>query len=168
MNVRAATVEIVVPFHDVDAVGLAWHGHYAKYFEIARCALLDSFNYGYGAMRESGFMWPVIDMRIRYVQAVRFEQRILVKATLREWENRLLVDYLVTDQASGQRLTKGNTVQVAVDMKSGEMCFVSPPILFERLGLLPPPGEVALRVGSQMRRSLLSAIRVNAVKYRTK
>jgi len=137
MNVRAATVEIVVPFHDVDAVGLAWHGHYAKYFEIARCALLDSFNYGYGAMRESGFMWPVIDMRIRYVQAVRFEQRILVKATLREWENRLLVDYRVTDQASGQRLTKGNTVQVAVDMKSGEMCFVSPPILFERLGLLP-------------------------------
>ena len=137
MNVRAATVEIVVPFHDIDAVGLAWHGHYAKYFEIARCALLDSFNYGYGAMRESGFMWPVIDMRIRYVQAVRFEQRILVKATLREWENRLLVDYLVTDQASGQRLTKGNTVQVAVDMKSGEMCFVSPPILFERLGLLP-------------------------------
>ena len=137
MNVRAATVEIVVPFHDVDAVGLAWHGHYAKYFEIARCALLDSFNYGYGAMRESGFMWPVIDMRIRYVQAVRFEQRILVKATLREWENRLLVDYLITDQASGQRLTKGNTVQVAVDMKSGEMCFVSPPILFERLGLLP-------------------------------
>jgi acyl-CoA thioester hydrolase len=137
MNVRAATVEIVVPFHDIDAVGLAWHGHYAKYFEIARCALLDSFNYGYGAMRESGFMWPVIDMRIRYVQAVRFEQRILVKATLREWENRLLVDYLITDQASGQRLTKGNTVQVAVDMKSGEMCFVSPPILFERLGLLP-------------------------------
>ena len=137
MNLRAATVEIVIPFHDIDAAGLAWHGHYAKYFEIARCALLDSFNYGYGAMRESGFMWPVIDMRIRYVQAVRFEQRILVKATLREWENRLLIDYLITDQASGQRLTKGNTVQVAVDMKSGEMCFVSPPILFERLGLLP-------------------------------
>lgn len=137
MTLRASTVEIVVPFHDIDAVGLAWHGHYAKYFEIARCALLDSFNYGYGAMRESGFLWPVIDMRIRYVQAARFGQRILVKATLREWENRLLIDYLITDQASAQRLTKGSTVQVAVDMKSGEMCFVSPPILFERLGLVP-------------------------------
>jgi acyl-CoA thioester hydrolase len=137
MTTRASTVEIVVPFHDIDAVGLAWHGHYAKYFEIARCELLDSFNYGYGAMRESGFMWPVIDMRIRYVQSARFGQRILVKATLREWENRLLIDYLITDQASGQRLTKGSTVQVAVDMKSGEMCFVSPPILFERLGVLP-------------------------------
>jgi acyl-CoA thioester hydrolase len=137
MTVRAATVEILVPFHDVDAAGLAWHGHYAKYFEIARCELLESFDYGYNAMRDSGFLWPVIDMRIRYVQSVRFGQRILVKATLREWENRLLIDYLITDQASSQRLTKGSTVQVAVDMQSGEMCFVSPPILFERLGLAP-------------------------------
>ena len=137
MTVRASTVEIVVPFHDIDAVGMAWHGHYAKYFEIARCELLESFHYGYDAMRESGFLWPVIDMRIRYVQSARFGQRILVRATLREWENRLLIDYLITDQASSQRLTKGSTVQVAVDMKSGEMCFVSPPILFERLGLSP-------------------------------
>ncbi|HMN44779.1 MAG TPA: thioesterase family protein [Povalibacter sp.] len=130
-----AEVDITVPFHDIDSIGVAWHGHYAKYFEIARCALLDSFNYGYDAMRESGFMWPVIDMRIRYIKPVRFGQRVIVKATLREWENRLLIDYLVSDQASGQRLTRGTTSQVAVDMKNGEMCFVSPAILFERLGI---------------------------------
>jgi acyl-CoA thioester hydrolase len=135
MTAREATVAITVPFHDVDSIGVAWHGHYAKYFEIARCELLDSFQYGYAAMRDSGFSWPVIDMRIRYVQAVHFGQRILVKASLREWENRLLIEYLITDEVTGQRLTKGNTVQVAVDMKSGEMCFVSPPILFERLGI---------------------------------
>jgi len=137
MKPREATVAITVPFHDVDSVGVAWHGHYAKYFEIARCELLETFGYGYNAMRDSGFMWPVIDLRIRYVKGVRFGQRILVKASLREWENRLLIDYLVTDEISAQRLTKGSTVQVAVDMKSGEMCFVSPPILFEKLGLAP-------------------------------
>ena len=37
------TVAIAVPFHDIDSIGIAWHGHYAKYFEIARCALLDEF-----------------------------------------------------------------------------------------------------------------------------
>ena len=137
MTLREATVPITVPFHDVDAVGVVWHGHYAKYFEIARCALLDSFDYGYTAMRESGFSWPVIDMHVRYVKGVTFGQRILVKASLREWENRLLVEYLITDEATGDRLTKGKTVQVAVDMKNGEMCFVSPPVLFERLGLTP-------------------------------
>lgn len=128
-------VIITVPFHDIDSIGVAWHGHYAKYFEIARCALLDSFGYGYDAMRESGFMWPVIDMRTRYIKPIRFGQRIVVRATLREWENRLLIDYLVRDEQNGQRLTRGTTSQVAVDMKSGEMCFVSPPILFERLGI---------------------------------
>jgi len=135
MTMREVTTAITVPFHDVDAMGVVWHGHYAKYFELARCQLLDSFNYGYEAMRSSGFSWPVIDMRMRYVKGVCFGQRILVKASLREWENRLLIDYLVTDEASAQRLTKGSTVQVAVDLKTGEMCFVSPSILFERLGL---------------------------------
>lgn len=135
MKAIEAQVEITIPFHDIDSIGVAWHGHYAKYFEIARCELLDSFGYGYDAMRASGFMWPVIDMRIRYIKPVRFGQRVTVKATLREWENRLLIDYLVSDRESGQRLTKGTTAQVAVDMSSGEMCFVSPPVLFERLGL---------------------------------
>jgi acyl-CoA thioester hydrolase len=135
MKLREVEIAITVPFHDIDSVGVAWHGHYAKYFEIARCELLESFGYGYEAMRESGFMWPVIDMRIRYARPVRFGQRILVKATLREWENRLLIAYLVSDQHTGQRLTRGFTSQVAVDMKTGEMCYASPPVLFERLGM---------------------------------
>jgi acyl-CoA thioester hydrolase len=93
MKTREATVAIAIPFHDVDSAGMVWHGHYAKYFELARCELLESFDYGYDAMRVSGFMWPVIDMHLRYAQPIRFGQRILVKATLREWENRLLIDY---------------------------------------------------------------------------
>jgi acyl-CoA thioester hydrolase len=138
MKAHTAQVAITVPFHDVDSIGAAWHGHYAKYFEIARCELLDSFGYGYDAMRASGYLWPIIDLHVRYVKPLRFNQRILVKATLREWENRLLIDYLVTDQAVGTRLTKGRTSQVAVDMASGEMCFVSPDVLFERLGVPRP------------------------------
>jgi acyl-CoA thioester hydrolase len=141
MKIHEAQVAITVPFHDVDSIGAAWHGHYAKYFELARCELLDSFGYGYDAMRASGFMWPIIDMHVRYVKPLRFNQRIHVKATLREWENRLLIDYLVTDAHSGQRLTKGRTSQVAVDMASGEMCFVSPAVLFERLGVEGPGVE---------------------------
>lgn len=137
MNTDRLQIEVPmqIPFHDVDMIGVAWHGHYAKYFEVARCALLEQLGYGYDAMRESGFMWPVIDMHIRYVKPMRFGQRVSVKATLKEWENRLLIEYLVKDEKTGQRLTKGTTSQVAVDIASGEMCFVSPPVLFDRLGV---------------------------------
>jgi acyl-CoA thioester hydrolase len=126
-------VPMTIPFHDVDSLGIVWHGHYAKYFEIARCALLERLGYGYDAMRESGYSWPVIDMHVRYVKPMRFNQQVTVRATLREWENRLLIHYLITDR-DGRRLTKGTTSQVAVDM-NGEMQFVSPPVLFERLGV---------------------------------
>ncbi|MBC7982855.1 MAG: acyl-CoA thioesterase [Candidatus Obscuribacterales bacterium] len=134
---RAATAAITVPFHDIDSINMVWHGHYAKYFEIARCELLDSFDYGYEAMRVSGYVWPVIDLHVRYIKAIRFGQRILVKASLCEWENRLLIDYLITDADSGQRLTKGQTSQVAVAIDSRELCLASPPVLFEKLGLTP-------------------------------
>lgn len=128
-------VIIEIPFHDVDVMKVAWHGHYVKYFEIARCALLDAIDYNYPQMEASGYGWPVIDLRVRYAQPLRFQQKIRVIATLAEWENRLKVDYLIEDAQTGQRLTKGYTVQVAVDMKNGEMQFVSPDILFDKLGL---------------------------------
>ena len=131
---RSAEVEIEVPFHDVDMVGIVWHGHYAKYFEVARCALLESFDYNYDRMMASGYGWPVIDLRLRYVKPAQFGQKIRVRATLLEWENRLRIEYLVSDDASGERLTKGESIQVAVNMVTREMCMVSPDVLFERLG----------------------------------
>ena len=132
-----AEVVIDVPFHDVDVMGVAWHGHYVKYFEIARCGLLDSIDYNYPQMRDSGYAWPVIDLRIRYPRPLRFQQKVRVIARLEEWENRLKVSYLIEDIDSGQRLTRGYTVQVAYDMKNDEMLFVSPNILFEKLGIEP-------------------------------
>ncbi len=130
-------VEIEIPFHDVDVMRVAWHGHYAKYLEIARCELLESFDYNCPQMEDSGYAWPVIDMRIRYAHPLRFQQKVKVKAALVEWENRLKINYVITDAETGKRLTKAYTVQVAVDTVSGEMLYVSPGILFQKLGLTP-------------------------------
>lgn len=131
----SACVEIEIPFFDIDSVNVVWHGHYPKYFELARCALLEKFNYGYDAMRVSEYIWPVIDLQIRYIKPLLFKQRVIVQATLKEWEYRLKIDYMIRDAASNARLTKGSTVQVAVDMKTKELCLMSPSVLFERLGV---------------------------------
>jgi acyl-CoA thioester hydrolase len=132
---RTAHVLVKVPFHDLDPVGIVWHGNYSKYFELARCELLQSFNYNYDEMMRSGYAWPIIDLHLRYVKATRFNETLKVQATLREWEHRLKIDYLATDAASGARVCKGSSVQVAVDMSNHEMLLRSPKILFERLGL---------------------------------
>ncbi|WP_416306500.1 acyl-CoA thioesterase [Neptunicella sp. SCSIO 80796] len=130
-----AKVCIDVPFFDIDAMNVVWHGHYVKYLEVARCELLRSFDYDYPQMKESGFLWPIVDLRIKYVGSARFANKIWVEASLQEYENRLRIDYLITDAASGDKLTKATSIQVAVCADSGEMQYVSPAILLEKLGL---------------------------------
>lgn len=129
----SAITDIDIPFQDVDAMEIVWHGNYPRYLEIARCALLDCIDYDYPAMRDSGYVWPVIDMRIKYIKPLRFKQRIRVRSEIKEYENRLKIDFLITDATSGEKLCKAYTIQVAVDMNTQAMCFVSPPILRERL-----------------------------------
>ena len=128
----SATVEIEIPFHDIDIMGIAWHGHYAKYLEIARCAMLDTIDYNVPQMSESGFAWPVIEMYIRYARPLRFQQRIGVEANLVEIENRLKINYRIFDSESGKRLTKAHTVQVALCMETNEMLFASPRVLMDK------------------------------------
>lgn len=131
----STSVEIKVPFHDVDVMEVVWHGHYSKYFEIARCALLDKIDYNYPQMRDSGFAWPVIDLQVRYIQSATFGQHLRVSATITEWEHRLRIDYRIVDRDSGKRIAKGHTCQVAVNIEQREMCFASPSILLKKLGL---------------------------------
>jgi len=135
-SIHHASVDIAVPFHDVDMMEVVWHGHYAKYFEVARCVLLDKIDYNYPQMRESGYSWPVIDLSMRYIKPAMFGQIITVQADMVEWENRLKINYLIIDKVTDSRLTKGSSIQVAVDMQSKAMCFESPKILFEKLGLI--------------------------------
>lgn len=131
----SAEVDVTVPFHDVDMMAVAWHGHYLRYIELARCALLDRIDYNYPQMEVSGYLWPVIDVRMKYIAPLRFGQTVRVRATLVEYQHRLKIDYLLYDPQSGKRTSKGYTVQVAVSKQSGEMCLASPQVLLDKLGV---------------------------------
>ena len=125
--------EVLVPFFDIDTMHVVWHGHYVKYLEVARCALLDHIGHNYTQMLDAGYAWPVIDMQLRYVRGATFGQRINVRASLVEWENRLKISYLITDAATGERLTRACTVQVAVRIADREMQLASPQCLIDAI-----------------------------------
>lgn len=121
-----ATVSLLVPFHDVDAAHVVWHGHYVKYFEIARSKLLDELGFGHARMLTSDYYWPVVTMNARYVQPLRLDQRFDVTAYLMEYELRLRVRYDVVDAESRQRVASGETIQVAVRRSDGMLCIGLP------------------------------------------
>jgi acyl-CoA thioester hydrolase len=112
-----------------------------KYLEIARCALLDMIGHNYLDMQASGYAWPIIDLQLRYVQGARFGQRLRVRADLAEWQNRLKINYLISDAETGERLTRASTVQIAVSA-DGVMQLVSPQVMIDAVERhLPPPSS---------------------------
>ena len=131
--ILSASVEIEVPFHDCDPMQVVWHGNYARYLEVARCALLRKIDYDYIDMQTSGYVWPIVDMRTKFIGSALFAQTICVDAHLVEYESRLKIEYLITCKTTGKKLTKAHTVQVAVDLQSQEMQYVSPDVLLSKL-----------------------------------
>ena len=81
----------------------------------------------------AAFAWPVIDMHIRYYRPLRLGRWVDITASIIEWENRLKIEYLARDELSGEKTTKGHTVQVAVDIKTESMLWQTPPVLREKL-----------------------------------
>ena len=129
----SATVNLEVPFFDIDSMGVVWHGNYIKYFEIGRCELLKKINYDYNDMQASGYAWPVVDMRVKYIKPLIFRQEITIAAFLVEYENRLKIEYLITDKNTQQKFTVAYSIQVAVDAKTRKICFASPDILLNKV-----------------------------------
>ena len=137
-NELVGEIELAPAFHDCDPMNVVWHGNYFKYFEISRCALLKRYDYDYPQMLESGYLWPVVDARVKYVRPLLFGQALRVRSRIVEWENRLKIEYEILDAESGQVLTRAMTIQVAVDATSKEMLYQCPPVLWQRLGVPAP------------------------------
>jgi len=135
MNLEKLTAdtEFSVEFYDVDSMQIVWHGNYIKYFEVARCVLLDKIKFGYSEMAKSGFAWPVVDVRVKYVRTLMFQQKARIRATILEYENRLRIAYRIFDAVTGELLTKGESIQMAVEVSTMNSCFVSPPCLTEKV-----------------------------------
>lgn len=128
-----AEVEVEVRFHDCDPMGVTWHGHYVGFLESARSELLNRIGYNFRQMTTSGYAWPVVELKVKYLKTTTFGQRLCVRAELEEYENRLRIGYTITDCASGEVVTKASTTQVAVDQARREMCFVSPQIFVDKV-----------------------------------
>lgn len=129
----SVTVEVEVPFHDVDLAQIVWHGHYLKYLENARWALMARIGYQLEDMIGAAEGWPLVDVRVKYLRAARFQERLLVEAHLIEWQTRLVINYLVRDAANGERVARAQTTQVAVRMPETTLMFELPEAFVARV-----------------------------------
>jgi acyl-CoA thioester hydrolase len=129
----SASISCQVAFHDVDLAQVVWHGHYLRYLENARWALMHTLDFDLATMLDTGYLWPIVDLRVKYIRAASFEDRLSVRASLVEWQQRLVINYLVTDERDGARVARAQTVQVAVRAVDKELQLELPHIFIERV-----------------------------------
>jgi acyl-CoA thioester hydrolase len=118
-----------VPFHDVDMMGVAWHGHYVKYLEIARTAMMRQAGLDWQQMKDWGVLWPVVTCNLKFIRPLRYGQKVRIQSSLLEYQTRIRITYLLTDAATGERVHKAETIQLAVDAATGELLFDCPQAL---------------------------------------
>jgi acyl-CoA thioester hydrolase len=132
-NKITGETEFKVEFYDVDPMNIVWHGNYIKYFELARCALLDKIGYGYNEMKDSGFAFPVTTLSVKYIKPLQFGDRVRAKAVLVEFENCIKIKYELYNALTGEKTTKGESSQMAYNMVKDEACFVCPGVFIEKV-----------------------------------
>lgn len=127
-----------MPFHDVDALRVVWHGHYYKYLELARTRLLRSRRLDVADLLELGVAFVMIESGCRYAAPLRYGDRVRVSAWFRDVKHRLFIAYEASNLTSGRRVARGHTVLATTDCE-GRMLLRTPPSVLERLSAAWPP-----------------------------
>jgi acyl-CoA thioester hydrolase len=126
------SVELEVPFHDLDALQIVWHGNYLKYLEIARTALMRSRGLDVEQIVAAGYRQVVIETKCRYAFPLRYGDRFRVDAWFRDVDNRLNIGYEIFNLTHRRRSLHGHTILVTTDPE-GRMLLETPHVLLDRL-----------------------------------
>jgi len=107
---------IEVRFSEVDSMGIVWHGNYALYFEDARELFGKTYHLEYMRMYEHGFYAPLVELKLNFKRAVRYEDKIKVRCTYRDTDTaKIIFDYEIINIETDEVLVSGHTTQVFLD-----------------------------------------------------
>ena len=125
----SATARISVRFNECDPLGIVWHGNYANYFHEGREAFGKKYGLDSLELFKSGFSTPIVHMSNDFKRTLTYKDVALVQTTLRNTPAaKIVFDYVITNEATGDLICKGNTIQVFVANGSMELCLTAPDV----------------------------------------
>lgn len=124
-------------YYETDQMGIVHHVNYIKWFEEARVDFLDQAGLPFAKLEEEGIISPVINISCSYKQSVKFDQRVLVYLSVKEYNGiKLTLEYTVTNKETGAICCTGESKHCfLVDGKPVSLKKASPKYddLFNRL-----------------------------------
>ena len=107
---------IRVRYADTDQMGMAYHGNYARWFEVGRTEMLRAQGMSYREVEQAGFRMPVLELHCRFLKPARYDDELAIDTTLAEvGRASLCFEYRVVRAADGELLAGGMTRHCFLD-----------------------------------------------------
>lgn len=118
-------------FSEVDALAIAWHGHYPRFFELAHTELMRRIGLTYEEYKQYGVGAPIVQCHVDYFVPLLLDEDCIIQASL-SWSDgaRLNVSYEVRN-SSGEIAGTGYTVQMFFNVYTHEPYILPPPLVAE-------------------------------------
>lgn len=92
-------IKLRVRYSDTDQMGYVYYGRYASFYEIARVELFRELGFSYKTLEESGIGMPVIDLEIKYILPIKYDEEITIKTSIKEIpSSRIIFFYEIYNQ----------------------------------------------------------------------
>jgi acyl-CoA thioester hydrolase, YbgC/YbaW family len=110
--------EIRVIYGDTDAMGVAYHANYLRWFEVGRTELLRETGYPYSEIEKYPVWLPVTHAHVEYKKPAKYDDVVLVGSYVAELGfASMLINYEITNKESGELLVTGYTRHGITDDK---------------------------------------------------
>jgi acyl-CoA thioester hydrolase len=115
---RLFFTEARVIYGDTDAMGVAYHAHYLRWFEFGRTELLREIGIPYTEMEKLPVWLPLTHAAMEYKKPARYDDHLLVCTQISELGfASMLLNYEITNKKTGELLVTGTTRHAITDDK---------------------------------------------------
>jgi len=115
---HVSETHIRVRYAETDKMGYVYYGNYPAYYEVGRTESLRKLGTTYRKLEESGVMMPVVDMKVQYFRAARYDDLIKVKTIVDELPDRHMRFLYEIYNDEGVLLNKAETTLVFVSSEN--------------------------------------------------
>jgi acyl-CoA thioester hydrolase len=103
-------------YMDTDRSQVVYHANYLRYFELGRATLMRDAAYSYRTIEESGYVYPIIEVGVKYYTPLFYDDLMWVHTRPGQLERvRLQFDYVITHKENGAIICKGFTRHCAIN-----------------------------------------------------
>jgi acyl-CoA thioester hydrolase len=129
---HAVTTDHVVGLHHCDLLGVAWHGRYFEWLEMARTVLFQSRDLDVPQIRALGHRMYVVEANCRYMAPLMYGETARITAWFAEVTPLIRVAYDLYNPADDRWSARAFTV-LATTSLDGSLLPTTPDALLARL-----------------------------------